>query len=84
MMDTPPDSTCHLTYTGGHALDTSESSESGTPSSLPDWESDMADLASMPIQGITDLEVPLPVRLLTELRRSRGNLTGGSNPGRAE
>ncbi|MEU1176426.1 aldo/keto reductase [Streptomyces sp. NPDC005820] len=44
----------------------------------------MADLASMPIQGITDLEVPLPVRLLTELRRSRGNLTGGSNPGRAE
>lgn len=50
------------------------------------WESDLADLAAVPLTGLDGL-VPLPptARLLQEVLRCRGGIrSGGGQPGRAE
>ncbi|CAM5359078.1 hypothetical protein GCM10010261_13740 [Streptomyces pilosus] len=51
----------------------------------PGWESDLADLTSFPLSAVDGL-APLrsDTRLLAEVLRSRGGISGGSEPGRAE
>lgn len=49
------------------------------------WESDLADIATLPLTAVDGL-APLRVsaRLLTEVLRARGGIKGGSDQARAE
>lgn len=50
------------------------------------WESDLADIAALPLTAVAGLSPPPPTtRVLTELLRARGGIRGGGEPGgRAE
>ncbi|MCZ4510125.1 hypothetical protein O3Q52_18395 [Streptomyces sp. ActVer] len=50
-----------------------------------DWESDLADLTTVPWAALDDLP-PLSAdsRILTEILRARSSTRGGPEPGRAE
>ena len=70
------------------ALPKAEAAEHGhTPApgaSVPDWESDLADLATVPLEGVDSL-APLPrtARVLKEVLRSRSGIRSNPEP-RAE
>ncbi|MDQ1049254.1 hypothetical protein [Streptomyces sp. V4I2] len=49
------------------------------------WESDLADLAEMPLTAVDGLAPLRPTaRLLEEVLRARGSIRGGGETGRAE
>lgn len=49
------------------------------------WESDLADLASLPFTAVDSLQPLRPTtRILEEVLRSRSSIRGGGEPGRAE
>lgn len=74
-MDQPP--TLHHAAASAH--------ERSAVTDTRGWESDLVDLAALPLTAVEGL-APLPsdTRLLTEVLRSRGSIRGGGEPARAE
>lgn len=72
-MDQPP-ALCHTA-----------AREPATGAGTDVWESDLADLAGLPLTALDDLEPLRPtVRVLEEVLRARSGVTGGSDgPGGA-
>lgn len=59
--------------------------EPGLAAGAPVVESDLADLAGLPLTAVDGLAPLRPgTRLLTEVLRSRSSMKGGGEPGRAE
>ncbi|MFI9167950.1 hypothetical protein [Streptomyces lincolnensis] len=60
-------------------------SESAADAATHVWESDLADVAALPLTAVDGLS-PLPPagRLLAEVLRARGGIRGGGEPARAE
>ncbi|MEV8596916.1 hypothetical protein ACIHFC_22880 [Streptomyces sp. NPDC052013] len=58
--------------------------EPGLAAGAPVVESDLADLAALPLTAVDGLAPLRPgTRLLTEVLRSRGSIRGGGEPGGA-
>ncbi|MFE9171210.1 hypothetical protein [Streptomyces kebangsaanensis] len=58
---------------------------SATTAGAEVWQSDLADLAALPLTAVDGLAPLRPgARLLDEVLRARSSMRGGGEPGRAE